>query len=138
MMESIPPRLFTALADDYRQTAHGLCVFQLRNWAELSITQQLDVNACQNSLFARAQDLDERNVSPFFTNAVNTVENALLATARGRQALATTQDVAIGLSIGAVLVALAAGISRASIVNIDIAFRELNELIEILEGERVE
>lgn len=130
-MESIPASLLTALADDYKLTAHDLCAFQLRCWSAFSITQQMDLNACQNSLLTRAQDLDQRTTSPFFVQAAHTVAVALKATTRGRQLLATTQDALIGLNIGVIMVALAAGIGRGSVTNIDIALRELDELIQM-------
>jgi hypothetical protein len=132
-MESIPPHLLRALADDYRLTARDLCAFQLRCWPSFTISQQMDLNACQNSLLTRAQDLDQRNTSPFFANAAQIAQTALTATARGRHTLTTTTDAVLGLNIGAILVALAAGISRASQTNIDIALRELNELIRLAE-----
>jgi hypothetical protein len=130
-MENIPPRLVLALADDYRLTAHDLCSFQLRWWSSFSVTQQMDLNACQNSLLTRAQDLDQRSSPPFFAQTSQIVELALAATYRGRHALQTTHNALIGLNIGAIMVALAAGISRASSQNIEVAMRELDDLIKL-------
>jgi len=48
------------MAQVWREMARNLNAYQGINWHDLTTVQHLDLNAYQNSLLTRAQDMDER------------------------------------------------------------------------------
>ena len=56
-MEDFTPNQLNGIIKGYYSMARALNEYQVIHWAELSHEQQLDLNAYQNSLLNRAQDL---------------------------------------------------------------------------------
>ena len=68
-MEDFTPEQIIGITNGYCNMARALNEFQVFYWSELTHEQQLDLNAYQNSLLNRAQDILIRTIRPAFTNA---------------------------------------------------------------------
>ncbi|CCH53274.1 hypothetical protein BN8_02356 [Fibrisoma limi BUZ 3] len=132
-MEDLTPEQIVELADSYRRTARALAEFQLAHWPELSYEQQLDLNAYQNSLLNRAQDLMTLSVRPAFHEAGKMIEAVRQATTDAQSGLKRIKNLTIALNVGAITVALAASIARANPKGIQTALNELGELLKMEE-----
>lgn len=109
--------------------ARALNEYQVIHWSELSHEQQLDLNAYQNSLLNRAEDLLLQTVRPAFTNAFTLSAGVEKAMTDARVSLNRIRNVAIALNVGALAVALAAYVARADLRGIQTAQRELDHLM---------
>lgn len=118
------------MAQVWREMARNLNAYQGLHWHDLTTVQHLDLNAYQNSLLTRAQDIDERAyllltepTEPTFALALNLVGQAT-------QTLQITAEPIVALNLGALTVALAAGIARNNTRTIQLAMTELTVLME--------
>ena len=109
--------------------ARALNEFQLLHWSELTHEQQLDLNAYQNSLLNRAQDLLMRTTRPAFTNAIDMFLLIQQATTDAKASLKHIRNVTVALNVGAITVALASYVARANKQGIQTALRELADLV---------
>lgn len=116
------------MAQVWREMARNLSVYQASHWTELSTVQHYDLNAYQNSLLTRAQEIDERaylllneSLEPALTTSIQLVDQAA-------HALHTTDEQAKALNIGALSVALAAGLYRNNESSVQLALSELRNL----------
>jgi len=133
-MEDLTPEQIVELADSYRRTARALAEFQLTHWPDLSHEQHLDLNAYQNSLLNRSQDLMTFSVRLAFHEAGPMIDAILQATEEARSGLKRISNLTLALNVGAITVALAANIARANPKGIQSALKELGELLK-MEGE---
>ena len=129
-MEDFTPEQITAITTRYRSMARALNEFQVVRWPEFSHEQQLDLNAYQNSLLNRAQDLQMAAVRPAFKSTVDTVSEVEQAMQDAEASLGNIQNLTAALNVGAITVALASYIARANLRGIQTALRELGELVE--------
>lgn len=118
------------MAQVWREMARNLNAYQGMHWHVLTTMQHLDLNAYQNSLLTRAQDMDERAyllltepTEPTYTLAMHLIE-------RAAQVLQATPEQVVALNLGALTVALAAGIARNNTRTIQLSLAELSGLIE--------
>ena len=118
------------MAQVWRAMARNLNSWQAAHWHDLTTVQHFDLNAYQNSLLTRAQDMDERAyllltepTEPTFMSALHLIE-------RAAQLLQTTSEQLIALNLGALTVALAAGITRNNTRTIQLSLVELSVLTE--------
>lgn len=132
-MYSLNKQQIDELVEIWQQTAYSLCYFQAKHWNEFSHEQHLDVNAYQNSLLNRANDLEAKVFNPSFSQSDRILEIVRKATKEGLTVVERTPDLSVSLSIGAILVALAAYVSRADQGGIQIAMRELQNILEQLQ-----
>ena len=109
--------------------ARALNEYQVLHWPELSHEQHLDLNAYQNSLLNRAQDLQAKITRPAFSNVVDMATTVQQATMEAKVSLKRIRNMTIALNVGAITVALAAYVARANLRGIQTALRELSELI---------
>lgn len=128
-MEDLTPEQINDLASAYSNMARSLNEFQVIHWAQLTHEQQLDLNAYQTSLLDRAQAIRMRTTRPAFTNANQTTSRILEGTQKARISLQQLDDLPVALNVGAITVALVAYAARANTRGIDIALRELENLI---------
>lgn len=133
-MESFTPDQLLTLAQHWRLAAQTLSVYQTAHWADFSVEQHLDINAYQNSLLSRADDLETGQVRAIINNALPAHPDILDAINRALGTLSRSSDLLVGLNIGAMLVALAAAVARGQLKSIEVALRELDALREM--GER--
>lgn len=111
--------------------ARALNKFQALYWSELTHEQQLDLNAYQNSLLNRVQDIQTRTVRPAFKNADEMAAIIQQATDEANVGIQRMTDPAIALNIGAITVALASYVARTNLRGIQTALRELGELLKL-------
>jgi hypothetical protein len=118
------------MAQVWRGMAQNLNAYQGLHWHDLTTVQHLDLNAYQNSLLTRAQDMDERAyllltepTEPTFALAQHLIGQAV-------QAIQITSEQVVALNLGALTVALAAGITRNNTHTIQLAMAELSALTE--------
>nr|WP_293835147.1 hypothetical protein [uncultured Arsenicibacter sp.] len=128
-MESLDKEQTKELIAMWEKTACYLCRFQTTHWNEFSFEQHLDVNAYQNSLLTRAYDLQNRPAPPTFRQADHLLAIVRTATCRGLTVFDKTNDLSVCLSSGAILVALAAYVSRADSEGIQVVIRELDNVL---------
>ncbi|AUD01780.1 hypothetical protein [Spirosoma pollinicola] len=129
-MEDFTSEQLDGIATAYGNMARSLNQFQAQHWSELTHEQQLDLNAYQNSLLNRAQDIQTRICRPAFTNADHMANQILEATDKARTTIQKMENLPVAMNVGAITVALAAYAARANARGIEIALRELKELIE--------
>ncbi|UFH53412.1 hypothetical protein [Spirosoma sp. KNUC1025] len=130
-MEDFTPEQINGIANSYNGMARALNKFQVLYWPELTYEQQLDLNAYQNSLLNRVQDLQTRAVRPAFKNATEMATIILQANHEATLSLHRITDTTVALNIGAITVALASYIARANLRGIQTALRELGELLKL-------
>ena len=128
-MEDFTPEQIDGIADAYCAMARSLNEFQVLHWPELTHEQQLDLNAYQNSLLNRAQAIHLRTNRPAFANAGQMAVLIRQATDKARTSLQRLDNLPVALNVGAITVALASYAARANARGIDIALRELDELV---------
>ena len=128
-MEDFTPEQITAITNSYRSMARALNEFQVMRWPEFSHEQQLDLNAYQNSLLNRAQDLQTAAVRPAFKNTTDMVKSIGQAVKDAETSLGHAHNLTVVLNVGAVTVALASYVARANLRGIQTALRELGELL---------
>ncbi len=109
--------------------ARALNEYQVIHWVELSHEQQLDLNAYQNSLLNRAQDLLSRTARPAYSNTVMVSAGIEKTITDARVSLKRIRNVVVALNVGALTVALAAYVARADLRGIQAAQRELDHLV---------
>lgn len=114
--------------------ARALNKFQVLYWSELTHEQQLDLNAYQNSLLNRVQDIQTRTVRPAFKNASEMAAIVQQATDEAIVGVQRMTDPTVALNIGAITVALASYVARANLRGIQTALRELGELLKLSKG----
>lgn len=129
-MEDFTTDQISGIAAGYNNMARALNEYQLAHWSNLSHEQQLDVNAYQNSLLNRAHDLQERHAKPAFTNVADMASTIQEATFIAQVNLKYIRSLSTALTLGAIIVALAAYVARANIQGIKTILRELRELLE--------
>ncbi|GAB4026209.1 hypothetical protein [Spirosoma gilvum] len=129
-MEDFTPNQILDITRSYCDMARALNEYQLLHWPELSHEQQLDLNAYQNSLLNRSQDLQSHAARPAFTDAVDIATRIQQATAEAQTSLSRIGDPVIALNVGAITVALAAYVARANLRGIQTALRELEDLVK--------
>ena len=127
-MEDFSPEQIDGIATAYCDMARSLNEFQALHWSELTHEQQLDLNAYQNSLLNRAQDIQTRTSKPAFTNAGQVSILIRQATDKAKASLLQLDNLPIALNVGAITVALASYTAHANFRGIEIALRELEEL----------
>lgn len=132
-MEDFTPEQIVVIANGYRSMARALNEFQVMRWPEFTHEQQLDLNAYQNSLLNRAQDLQMMAVHPAFKNTAQMAEGIQRATRDARNSLKRIRNLTIALNVGAITVALASYVARANLRGIETALRELSDLLRIEE-----
>ncbi|MVM37371.1 hypothetical protein GO730_06590 [Spirosoma sp. HMF3257] len=130
-MEDFTPAQRNAIIKGYYNMAQALNEYQVSHWPELSHEQHLDLNAYQNSLLNRAQDLETLSSRPAFVNVLAMSTNVQRATADAQASLKYINNLTIALNIGALTVALAAYVARANLRGIQTALRELNDLLTL-------
>lgn len=128
-MEDLTPEQIVAIANGYRSMARALNEFQVMRWPEFSHEQHLDVNAYQNSLLNRAQDLQTLAVRPAFANTAEMAEGIRRATQEAKNSLKRIRNLTVALNVGAITVALASYVARANLRGIQTALRELGDLL---------
>lgn len=116
------------MAQVWREMARNLNLWQAQHWNDLSTVQHFDLNAYQNSLLTRAQDIDERGYLLLTEPTEPTFLSALQLVERAAHTLQHTSEQLIALNLGALAVALAAGISRNNTRTIQLALTELTTL----------
>ncbi|WP_020597949.1 hypothetical protein [Spirosoma panaciterrae] len=129
-MEDFTPNQILDITRGYCAMARALNEYQVLHWPELSHEQQLDLNAYQNSLLNRSQDLQSHTARPAFTNAIAMANQILEATTEAQTSLARIGDPVVALNVGAITVALAAYVARANLRGIQTALRELEDLVK--------
>jgi hypothetical protein len=120
------------MAELWREMARNLTAWQATYWHELTTIQHFDLNAYQNSLLTRAQDLDERAYLLLAEPTEPTFVAVLEVVRRATQLLQTTSNKGLVLNIGALAVALAAGVSRNNSRSIELTMNELKLLAELI------
>ncbi|MCK8490292.1 MULTISPECIES: hypothetical protein [Spirosoma] len=130
-MEDFTLDQIVSIANGYRTVARALNEFQVMHWSEFTYEQQLDLNAYQNSLLNRAQDLQTLAVRPAFSQVSETAAAIRQATDEAKAGLRRIRNVTIALNIGAITVALAAYVARANGKGIQSALRELADLLAL-------
>ena len=133
-MEDLTPEQIDGIAAGYCDVARSLNEFQVLHWPELTHEQQLDLNAYQNSLLNRALDIQTRTIRPAFVDANQTAVRIRQATDKARSSIKKLTSLPVALNLGAITVALAAYAARANLRGIDIALRELDELVAMKDG----
>ena len=133
-MYSLSKQQIDELVAIWQKTAFCLCSFQVKHWNEFSYEQHLDVNAYQNSLLNRAHDLEAKVINPSFRQIEGILDTVRTATREGLIVVDQTKDLSLSLSAGAILVALAAYVSRADSDGIQVALRELENVLAHLPG----
>lgn len=128
-MEPLNADQLLDLATTWVATAHALNAYQVRHWADFSVKQHLDMNAYQSTLLNFAQDLETQSVTVLFAEAESTLTSIKQATTQAEATLKTIKTLTTALSIGAIIVALAASIARSSASGIELALSELSELL---------
>ncbi|MFD2935240.1 hypothetical protein [Spirosoma flavum] len=128
-MEDFTPEQIDEIAAAYADMARSLNEFQVHHWPEFTHEQQLDLNAYQNSLLNRAQDILTRTTRPAFTNADQMAIRIRQATNKAKISLLQLDNLPIALNVGAITVALASYAAHANSRGIEIALRELDELV---------
>lgn len=128
-MEDFTPEQIVSLANGYRSVARALSEFQVLHWPDFTYEQHLDLNAYQNSLLNRAQDLQTMAVRPAFDNAADMATRIRLATDDAKAGLQRIRSLTVALNVGAVTVALVAYVARANLRGIQTTLRELGELL---------
>jgi len=118
------------MAQAWREMARNLNAYQGLHWHDLTTVQHLDLNAYQNSLLTRAQDIDDRACLLLTEPTEPTVSLALHLVNQAAQALRVTDQQMVALNLGALAVALAAGIARNNARTIQLAMAELTGLTE--------
>lgn len=119
----------------WREMARHLNAYQGLHWHDLSTVQHLDLNAYQNSLLTRAQDIDEQAYLLLSEPTEGTFIAALQLIERAIHTLQTVSDQIVALNLGALTVALAAGITRNNTRTIQLSLTELRTLTD---GVRIE
>lgn len=133
-MEDFTPEQINGIANSYNNMARALNKFQVLYWSELTHEQQLDLNAYQNSLLNRVQDIQTRTVRPAFKNASEMATIVQQATDEAIVGVQRMTDPTVALNIGAITVALASYVARANLRGIQTALRELGELLKLSKG----
>ena len=128
-MEDLTPEQIVVVANGYRSMARALNEFQMMRWPEFSTEQHLDINAYQNSLLNRAQDLQTMAVRPAFKNTADMVKGIQQATREAKDSLKHIRNLTVALNVGAITVALASYVARANLRGIQTALRELGDLL---------
>lgn len=128
-MEDLTPDQLNGITKGYYSMARALNEYQVIHWGELSHEQQLDLNAYQNSLLNRAQDLLLRTARPAYANTVMVSAGIEKTITDARASLKQIRNVVVALNVGALTVALAAYVARADLRGIQTALRELDHLI---------
>lgn len=128
-MEDLTPEQIVVIANGYRSMARALNEFQVTRWPEFSTEQQLDINAYQNSLLNRAQDLQTMAVRPAFKNTAEMAGGIQRATWEAKNSLKRIRSLTVALNVGAITVALASYVARANLRGIQTALRELSDLL---------
>ena len=119
------------IATGYRNLARSLNEFQVTHWPSLLVDQHVDLNAYQSSLLNRAQDLQTRLVRPAFVSPRDTTAQIKQATDLAKKSLKKIKSLPVALNIGAIVVALTSYVARADPRGIQVALRELNELVQL-------
>ncbi|GAB2568803.1 hypothetical protein GCM10027190_18380 [Spirosoma areae] len=132
-MEDFTAEQISGITSGYYHMARALNEFQVRHWPALTHEQHLDLNAYQNSLLSRADDLQTCIVRPAFTNAADVSATIQQATEAAKTSLTYITSPPLALNVGAITVALASYVARANLRGIEIALRELNELMAMNE-----
>ncbi|MBC3785927.1 hypothetical protein [Spirosoma utsteinense] len=132
-MEDFTPEQVTVIATGYQSMARALNEFQTRRWSEFSHEQQLDLNAYQNSLLNRAQDLQALVVRPAFNNTAEMTAYIVQALYKAEDNLKHIRNLTVALNVGAITVALASYVARANLRGIQTALRELGNLLVVEE-----
>jgi hypothetical protein len=130
-MEDFTFEQIVSIANGYRTMARALNEFQVMHWPAFTHEQQLDLNAYQNSLLNRAQDLQSLAVRPAFNLAGEMAAAIRQATDDARAGLQHIHTITVALNIGAITVALAAYVARANLRGIQTALRELGDLLAL-------
>jgi hypothetical protein len=133
-MEDFTPEQIVGIATGYRDTARALNEFQVMHWPEFTFEQHLDLNAYQNSLLNRAQDLQTLAVRPAFSQADEMAMAIRQATEEAKAGLKRIHNLTVALNVGAITVALASYVARANLRGIQTALRELGDLLALEEG----
>ncbi len=128
-MEDFTPDQINGITRGYNSMARALNEYQVIHWVELSHEQQLDLNAYQNSLLNRAQDLLSRTARPAYTNTVTVSAGIEKTITDARVSLKRIRNIVVALNVGALTVALAAYVARADLRGIQTALRELDHLV---------
>lgn len=128
-MEDLTPEQIVVIANGYRSMARALNEFQVMRWPEFSNEQHLDINAYQNSLLNRAQDLQTMAVRPAFKDTAEMAEGIQRATQEAKDSLKRIHNLTVALNVGAITVALASYVARANLRGIQTALRELGDLL---------
>jgi hypothetical protein len=128
-MEDLTPDQINGITRGYYGMARALNEYQVIHWVELSHEQQLDLNAYQNSLLNRAQDLLSQTVRPAYTNTIILSAGIEKTITDARVSLKRIRNVVVALNIGALTVALAAYVARADLRGIQTVLRELEHLV---------
>lgn len=128
-MEDFTLEHITVIANGYRSMARALNEFQASRWPEFSHEQQLDLNAYQNSLLNRAQDLQSMVARPAFKNTGEMTEHIVSSLNNSAYELKHIRNLTVALNVGAITVALASYVARANLRGIQTALRELGNLL---------
>ena len=132
-MKDFTPEQIVGIVSGYLSMARALNEFQVLRWTEFSHEQQLDINAYQNSLLNRAQDLQNLVVRPAFKDTTAMAEGIQQATHDAIEGLKHIRNLTVALNVGAITVALASYVARANLRGIETALRELGELLMVEE-----
>lgn len=127
-MTSFTADQLLTLGQHWRLIAQVLNEYQAAHWAEFSVEQHLDVNAYQNSLLNRANDLETGAVRAIIHDALPAYMDVLNAVTYVKNTLLLNKDLVVGLNIGAMTVALAAAVARGHLKSIEVTLRELTDL----------
>ena len=130
-MENFTDAQLRSFAQQWRSVARLLNAYQALHWTAFSVEQHLDMNACQNSLLNRANDLETGQTRAILNEALPAYDQIMDAVNAAILALQGDRSLTTVLTIGAITVALAAATARGHLKNIDAALRELTGLGEV-------
>ena len=130
-MQDFSSEQISTITSSYDAVALALSQYQVQHWSVLTHEQQLDLNAYQNSLLNRIEDMLTHRVRPAFEDADEMAATIQQATDDAKTGLQHMNDPVIALNTGAMIVAMASYVARPNLPGIKTALRELNNLIKL-------
>lgn len=130
-MQDFSSEQINTIASSYDAVALALNQYQVEHWSALTHEQQLDLNAYQNSLLNRIEDILTQRVRPAFEDANDMAAKIQQATDDAKAGLQRMTDPVVALNTGAMIVAMASYVARPNLPGIKTALRELDNLMNM-------
>lgn len=130
-MQDFSSEQISTIASSYDAVALALNQYQVEHWSALTHEQQLDLNAYQNSLLNRIEDILTQRVRPAFEDANDMAATIRQASDDAKAGLQRMTDPVIALNTGAMIVAMASYVARPNLPGIKTALRELDNLMKM-------